>query len=198
MKQHTEAKRRAGFGAFVEIPSCIYVTGTLLGVLDYWQEVVYYVLPEGVPNVGPNYIRCKRWRPAERIYIPGPLQAWNEGERSGTFIQGDQVARVVHFSRGMFNQARYDALLAGQEGRTRDQERARLFGAYVGRLERLVARYRYWNLDPARFASLLPENDLRKQMLSLLAAGDFDMMEAELRRIQTEDQEPNDLTQGAT
>lgn len=196
MKRHTEAKRQAGFGAFVEIPSCIYATGTLLGVLDYYQDVIYYVLPEGCPDVGPNYVRCKRWRPSERLYIPGPLSPWNDGERNGTFISMDNVARVVHFSRGMFNQSRYDALLAGQEGRTRDQERARLFGAYVGRLERLVARYRYWNLDLARFLTLVPSEELQERLRCLLDAGDFDMMTHELERIKTADLEPQEIAQG--
>lgn len=198
MKRHTEAKRQAGFGAFVEIPSCVYVTGTLLGVLDYYQEVIYYVLPVATEDRGPHYVRCKRWRPSERLYIPGPLSPWNDGERSGTYLPMDQVARVVHFSRGMFNQTRYDALLAGQEGRTRDQERARLFGAYIGRLERLVARYRYWNLDLARFLELVPPGELQERMACLVEAGDFDMLMSELERIKTGDPEPLEIAQGET
>jgi hypothetical protein len=197
MKRHTEAKRQVGFGAFVEIPSCIYATGTLLGVLDYYQDVIYYVLPVDLPDLGANYVRCKRWRPAEQLYIPGPLQPWNDNERTGSFIPTDRVARVIHFSRGMFNQRRYEALLAGQEGRTRDQERARLYGAYVGRFERLVSRYRYWGCTLDRFVALLPDRERQAPLQALLAAGDFDLLVPELERIKTDDPEPPELLQAS-
>ncbi len=171
---------------------------TLLGVLDYYQDVIYYVLPEGAEDLGANYVRCKRWRPAEGHYIPGPLQPWNERERTGTFLPVAEVARVIHFSRGMFNQARYDALLAGQEGRERDQRRVRLLGSYIGRLERLIARYRYWNLDLEQFTRSIPSDELRAELQPLLIEGDFDMMVTEHSRIKTNDPVPLELMQGAT
>jgi hypothetical protein len=195
MKRNTEAKQRAGFGQFIEIPACVYATGTLLGILDYYQEVIYYVLPANSPNRGQDYVRCKRWRPSEQLYIPGPLQPWNEHERNGTFIPATEVGRVVHFSRGMFNQTRYDALRTGQEGRQRDQERVRLLGAFIGRLERLASRYRYWNLDLDRFVATLPDNPLAEEMRRLLGDGDFDMLNAELSRITTEDEMPQERRQ---
>jgi len=196
MKRNTEAKRRAGFGQFMEVPSCVYAVGSVLGVLDYYQEILYYVLPAGVPDLGQNYVRCKRWRPSEQLYIPGPQKPWNDYEREGTFVRADKVQRIIHFSRGMLNQSRYDALLTGQEGRQRDQERARLFGAYLGRLERLVSRCRYWNLDLDRFVGLLAASEQTFQMARLLGEGDFDILQTELCRIKTDDEEPFELRQG--
>jgi hypothetical protein len=194
MRRHAEAKRQAGFGQFMEIPACVYATGTLLGVLDYYQDVIYYVLPKDVPDLGCNYVRCKRWRPSEGIYIPGPLHPWNDGERTGTFITTDQVARVTHFSRGMFNQARYSELTATETERPRDQLRARLLTCYIGKLERLVAKYRYWNFDLARLLRMFPDGE--QEMRQLVADGDFDMLVGELDRIKTTDSEPLELLQG--
>jgi len=193
MKRNTEAKRRAGFGEFVELPSCLYVTGTLLGILDYYQDVIYYVLPAGAANLGQNYVRCKRWRPAEQLYIPGPLQPWNDHERMGTFIPQEQVEKVVHFSRGMFNRSRYDALLTRQEGRTRDQDRARLFGAYIGRFERLASKWRYWNLTLKRFHELITSAELADSLVHLLNDNDFDMMVEAHEAILTNDSEPLEI-----
>jgi hypothetical protein len=196
MRRHAEAKRQAGFGQFMELPACVYATGTLLGVLDYYQDVIYYVLPQDVPDLGCNYVRCKRWRPSEGIYIPGPLHPWNDRERTGTFIPADQVARVTHFSRGMFNEARYAALTSGEEGRPRDQLRARFLACYIGKLERLIAKYRYWNFDLDRLLRLFPDRGYENSLRELVADGDFDLLTGELDRIKTTDSEPLELSQG--
>jgi hypothetical protein len=196
MRRHAEAKRQAGFGQFMELPACVYAYGTLLGVLDYYQDVIYYVLPKDASDLGCNYVRCKRWRPSEGIYIPGPLQPWNDGERTGTFIPTDQVARVTHFSRGMLNQARYAALSSGQECSIREQLRVKLFGGYIGRLERLISKYRYWNIDLDRYLRLIPDAEQETTLRKLLADGDFDLLVGELERIKTTDSEPFELSQG--
>jgi hypothetical protein len=196
MRRHAEAKRQAGFGQFMELPACVYAVGTLLGVLDYYHDVIYYVLPKGIPDLGCNYVRCKRWRPSEGLYIPGPLHPWNDGERNGTFIPSGQVARVTHFSRGMFNQGRYEALINNQEGSPHHTEQARFFVAYCGRLERLVHRSRYWNLDLQRFLDLVAERDPNRSFETSVTSGAFDLLISELARIKTDDGEPLDLVRG--
>lgn len=176
MRKSIRSKRERGYGACVELPAPVYWQGAILGLLDPFHDLVYYVLPVEAENVGRNYVRCKHWRPVDRIYVPGPLKAWNPHERAHSPVAETHVQIVTHFARGMLLQSVCDSVMAGR-GAPEDRLRSgQLYLHYIAALNRRIEKTRNWNLLLSGYVLGLPDDTARQWMKPTVLSGVFDLM----------------------
>lgn len=176
MRKTIRSKRERGYGACVELPAPVYWQGAIMGLLDPIHELIHYVLLCDQENTGCNYVRCKRWRPVERLYVPGPLKIWNPAEEKKELIPEARVQSVAHFARGMMLQSACEVTMAGRSAAPDRMQQGQLYLHYIAALGHRIEKTRNWNMLLGHYVLHQVNEPSRQWMRPAALSGVFDLM----------------------